>query len=321
MPSGNWQLYPGEFTVSDWKEAADLWSPNQMTLSRSKNYCTVSAFVDWTRLKACVQYLLGYAYTSSAETGYKLKRVTPAYHPIWTWLYCTQITEVRGFGPDGADVAPYTDSFTPGKYEKFKVTAVFEQLPFKVKEDSQVTTEDQRFFETLCKPYTELVVVEGGQLLWAANASTPTFNGKPVSAPSIRVRQEKTAVDMIWHDVPYDFIADQYDIPTKLLAMQKKVNLTAWRGFLPGTLLCEDVIIEKGNMPIASDVFDDLLFSARVTFKMIWYDPPFGTGETKRGWNLFPRVGDGKYYYAVTATGDPLFQSYEFANAFTSVSV
>lgn len=320
MPASNWIFYPDEFTIEDWQEAADIWSPNQFTLTRSKSYCTVSAIVDWSKLKPCIQYILGYSYATDSSGGYALKRVTPSFHPILTWLYATQISELRGLGPDGLDEPLYSDSLVPGKYTKFKITVVYECLPFRVKEDNQVTAEYQRYLEILPKPYTELVVVDQGSMIWAANASTPSFDGTVVGSNQVKARQAKTALDMIWHDVAWNFIADSFDIPTKLLAIQKKVNLTSFLGFPAGTLLCEDVVIDKGVMPVASEVFDDLLFQAKVTFKMIYFNPQQGTGETRQGWNLLPRYDRG-YYYATSSLGYPLFESYEFANAFTSVNV
>jgi hypothetical protein len=96
-------------------------------------------------------------------------------------------------------------------------------------------------------------------------------------------------------------------------------------GYPAQTLLCETIDVEKGVMPVASDVFDDLLFNATVTFDMVYFDPTDGVAsDGLYGHNLFPYGSDRTFYGArlngTVGTGKPLFDTTvgqsAFANAF-----
>ncbi len=320
--------FAGEFTPDDWAEAFDMSSANTYAISRERANVSLVGNIAFDKLKACVQYLLGYSYTDYTNlSNPQLRRVLPAYHPFFPWLYCTNVSNIsaQGLTEDRPTItAPpaYADgkSFSYGKYKRVRITASYEALPWNLYEDSQVTSETQRYCQLKPEPYTEMLVLPNGQLRYDASYNA-TVNDKPIISPQVRIKQQKNRFDLIWREVPLDFICNNSTVPIKLLQMQKCVNKTAFLGLPIGTLLCEDVKIEQGVLPIATDIAEQNLFQATVTFKLIYFSPPTEVSETKRGWNLWP-FQNGLYYPAkadpVGGTGgNYAFEEFNFYDAFT----
>jgi hypothetical protein len=346
MPSTNSiENLSGQFTETDWNESFSLSSPNKYSLSRSKADVTLVGDIEYSKLKSCTQYLLGYSYVGN-DSNKSLCRITPAYHPIFTWLYAQAITDIscKGLPSDKTQITedpPYLDTFRPGKYARAVFTVTYAPMPFNVLEDDQVTGEWQRYTELKCTPYSETLTIPNGQLLYNASYyPSPGPDGKPVISPLTKIKQSKVKFEFVWHEVPMDYICDtslkesdgvtdnpNYMIPTKLLAIQKCVNSSTFLGQPAGTLLCEDVKIERGVFPVATDVLDQNMLMATVTFTFIKFDPPRHPSETTQGWNLLP-WSDGRYYptkIAATsgATGfySTPYATYNFEDAFKHWSI
>lgn len=330
MPDSNSiENLSGQFTESDWNESFGMSSPNKYSITPNKSDITIVGDIDYSKLKSCVQYLLGYAYVDSSKN---LRRITPAYGPIFTWTYCTSISsiECRGLPSDKSritDDPPYLDTFTPGKYARALVTANYTAVPYNIKEDSEVTYEYERYTEIETIPYTEMLTIPNGMLIYDASYDA-RIDGKPIVSPMTRIRQDKVKIQLKWHLVPLDFICDSTTgIPTKLVSIQKTVNSSTFLGYAAGTLLCEDVKIERGVFPVATDVLDQNLLMATVTFTFIYFDPPRNASETVRGWNLYP-TQFGTYAKAkISATSGATgfyatpFNPFDFASAFTHWSL
>ena len=319
----------GQFTEDDWNESFAMSSPNKYSISPTKADITLVGDIEFSKLRACVQYLLGYAWVDSSKN---LRRQTFAYHPIFSWTYCTSISsiECRGLPADKTQITddpPYLDTFRPGKYARAVVTANYTSLPYDVLEDDQVDYEYERFCEIEPVPYTEMLTIPNGMLVYDASYD-PTIDGKPIISPMTRIRQDKTKFIFKWHFVPLDFICDSTTgVPTKLNSIQKTVNDAEFLGYPAGTLLCEDVKIERGVFPVATDVLDQNMLMATVTFTFIYFDPPRNASETTRGWNLYPSP-NGLYAKAkISATSGATgfystpFNTFSFPSAFTHWSL
>ena len=322
------QNLSGQFTEDDWNESFQMSSPNKYAISSSKADITLVGDIEFSKLRACIQYLLGFAYVDSSKA---LRRQTFAYHPVFTWTYCTSISsiECKGLPADKTQITddpPYLDTFRPGKYARAVVTANYTALPYNVLEDDQVDYEYERFTELECQPYVEQLTIPNGMMVYDTPYDS-TLDGKPIISPMARIRQEKTKLTMRWHLVPLDFICDTNGIPTKLVSIQKCVNDDTFLGYPAGTLLCEDVKIERGVFPVATDVLDQNLLMATITFNFIHFDPPRSASETSRGWQLFPSPS-GLYCKAkISATSGATgfystpFNTFDFPSAFTHWSL
>ena len=343
MPSTNQiENLMGQFTEEDWSESTSgTSSPSRFSISRSKSDLSITGDIDATLIKPCVAYLLGFSYV---DNNLQLRRYIPNIHPIYNWCYCTAITDISLKGiRDRNNLTSKNDpaAFATGNYDRALVTAQYEALPYELLEDDQVTNEYQRFTEIKCEPYTEMLVLPNGMLVYDSSTYDTTEagpNGKPLISPMTRIRQSKTKFTMTWHDVPLDFFCDtnpyaggvanpNFMIPVKFLAMQKCVNATQFLGCAPGTLICEDIKYDRGVFPVATDLSAQNLYSSTVTFTFIKFDPTRHASEPSQGWNLFP-YSDGLYYPAKinsVAMGlgysNKPFPSYEFTRAFTHWSL
>lgn len=300
------------FTEDDWKEAVDNYSPRQFTVSRQRSYATLTGWIEPSKVNACVTYLLGYA---TPDTSLKLKRRTPSWHPVFPWLSCTQITDIVGVKFDGKEENIYLGLLDFAVYEKVKITAAFEQLPWKVKEDYQITNEYERWTVIRPKPYVQQFAVEGGSLVF--EAAGKSWDGKPILSTRPLVRQSKTALKVDWMEVPWSFVADTNDVMVHFLDAMGCVNTNALWGRPAGTLLFDDCEVEKYIQPVATQTIGDYEFSANIFMTFKYFDPPRGLGtETRRGWNLWPAV-DGKFYWAKDpVNGQPIFSSFAHEKLF-----
>lgn len=330
------QRFDGDFTEDDWREAFELSSPNRYTLSRDRSEVTLVGVIEWGKLKACIQYLLGYSLNAAGGVGGYgiIQRRTPAFHPYFPWLYCVKISDIRpmGLGASGGEAVQgdWSDTFKYGEYSKVMVTACYESLPYEVLEDSspevnRATTgkgEWNRYTILEPQPYTEMLTLDNGQMLYDA-PDVPAVDGKPLVQPVVFQRMKKCKYLFHWKEVPWDYICNSYGVPAKLQAVQKCVNKSEFLGFAAGTLLCEDVQIEKKVMPVATDLLNTQLFYADVTFTFIQFDPPTNPDYpsiTARGWNLAPHTS-GYWYPCKSPTGSrKLFDEYHFQDCFDAVN-
>lgn len=319
---------PG-FTELDWLEAVDNDGTRSDTISRERSSCTVIAYVPFAKYKSAVRFILGASYVE----GTSLRRETPAWHPQWPWLYARAILNTTFVRFDGKEEGEYEGSLAYAKYEYAKITVEFAEVRYPIYEDTDITYEYERYVERRSVPYTDLLQIDGGNLK-AYSPSVTSLNDKPpVMAPYVLVPVQKSAFDLIWYEVPLSFIQNNSGLQPKLAAMQKKVNSASFLGHPAGTLLCEDVETVVDPAPILTDINSGLEFTAKVTMHMKYFNPDRGdTAVSKYGWNLLPapfKTGGGGdlgyiwlyYTHDGTESGKPLYQSYDFASAFTHWSV
>jgi hypothetical protein len=321
-------LWDDAFSATDWKES--ILESRTDTVSRDKSLCHITIICPFAKYKAAVTYILGYAWVDEAK---KLRREVPVFHPTWPWLYARAVTNISFSSATGKETGPWKDAIPFATYVWAKIEIEFESVPYTIKSDGATTYEYERYVEQKPMPYVELLQISGGQLK-AYAPSVTGVDGKPyVAAPYIMARQEKSRFDLIWREVPAEFLYDSNGFAKKIAGIQKKVNSATFLGRIAGTLLCEDVKADKTVSPVATDVNEELSFSYDVTLCLKEFNPDRGdTAVDKYGWNLLPgqkSTGSSgntafRYYYFTddgTLTGKPQFASYDFATFFTHHSL
>jgi hypothetical protein len=325
--------FSGDFSIADWNEAFSIASPNRYSITRADSDVSLVGVIEWAKLKSAVQYLLGFSYVDTRTK--KLTRVLPNFHPYFPWLYCSSISDIepKGMG-DGRTDPDFAEQFTYGAYDKVYITANYTTPKYDILPDSSPDLDEtlddcgeyRRYTEWTSEPYSELLTMEGGQLLY--NAPGYAIDGKPVIGSAPRVKLKKVKLKCIWREVPCDFVCNSLGIPTKLLDVQKCVNKYDFMGFSAGTLLCESVELDKYAMPVATDTLDRQIFYYDVTFDFIYFNPEIDPAAafTERGWNLMP--AQNGYFFPVryplifgAAIRANVYTPYDFSACFQYVDV
>lgn len=325
-------LFEDEFTDTDWLEAID--NSRTDVISRDKSLCKIQIVCPFEKYKAAVRFILGYSYVD--EKKY-LRREVPVFHPVWPWLFARAITDIAFSKATGKDRAEWEHAVEFATYTWARIDIEFAETRYLVLRDDEVTInsvtygykEWLRYVEQWPQSYVELAHIDAGQMKYYA-PSYASLNGQPfIGGPFVLTRQEKSAFDLVWREVPKDLLYDSNGLAPKLRAIQKCVNSGTFLGRVAGTLLCEEIEAIPSPAPVMTDTFDDLSFTYDVTFKMKEFNPPRGdTTVDKYGWNLLPGVVNTAssdadraiaYYYAThdgTLTGKPQFASYDYESVF-----
>lgn len=316
---------PATFGPNDWAEATGMTSPTTMNVSDGRSQVHMFGYVDWVKMKACVQWLVGYGWVDESK---QLRREVPGFNPYWEMLYCDSVTDIIGIGPDGREEPLYMNSLKKAKWDRVKIGASFSTTPWKVRSDAAMSTDSmgrkkewERFTTFLPEPYTEYIQVDTGSYKYQASSPLQPWNDKPVGFSNLRVKEQKQRLEVIWY-APWDFVFDENDFSPKFAAMDGACSKRDWHGRPGNTLLCDGVRVEKTNYPVAADLFQFDMYAAKITFMLKYFDPPRGFTGGKRGWQTMP--GPDLLYYPARSSVDgvsPPYQEFDFADAFTHWSV
>ncbi len=330
-------LFFTQFTAADWRESIAEGERRNDTISRIGSSCTLTIICDFAKYKSAVSFILGYSWV---DENFFLRRFTPQFHPVWPWLFAKAITSIQF-----AKVAIVSDPDNPGSFiiDKFtldwldavpfavydyaKITIEFCEVRYEVLTDEETDLQSDptfglqewtRYVERIPQSYVDVAHIDGGQLTsYAPGVTSMGTTGKPVSAPYILARQEKSAWKLIWREVPEEFLYDGNGFSPKLAAIQKRVNQFTFMGRRPGTLMCESVNAEKNPAPIATDQSEGLSFTYDVTFEMKEFNPnPGDSTVAVYGWNLLPyvRKGAASSTTSSSALAEPIWQYFCFTD-------
>jgi hypothetical protein len=310
-------LFTDPFTEENWREAVNLYSPSQMSLGRERSYATVTAYIDWNRLKACCRWLLGWAYVGD---DLSLRRFRPARHPIWPKLSATEVLELRGITfTEKQVIITDTQDLPFAKYDKAQITVAFSQLPYLLTDDDgEYDTEDERWTTFTKKPYVDFLELPGGEIKFVADNPAKAWHNQPTLGPRVIVRAAKSLYTLTHYQVPYSYIFDLDGATPKIDDAIGKISSDVYAGKPAGTFLLDDVDIEIHSDPVVGDIMDSLGWMCTVKYFMKFFDPPRGHGtDTTRGWLLEPAV-DGQWYPTTRAVGTAAkYLSTAFADLFT----
>lgn len=321
----NLNLRLSEISATDIKEFVDGDpSPRVDTFSHDRADLTMRFKVPGDKLIAFIQWVIGVHWVENGQ----LRRKLPMYHPVHTYCWAkTVMVRGRGFRGDDVQAVQFFDQVTPAKWAMYDAEVSFERPPYNLFRDQYVTAEYQRFLEKYPIPDTELVEMQGGELVYDANAGD-TWNDKPIppgSLPGSRIlaRWESTGWRYVWRKVPLDWIQQHEDAPPK--KFMQAVGCVNDAGFFsndPETMLMRrPPKITKYPQPVTTGAIGRLYYACDVEFEFMWRDPePKGKVSTvEHGWNYALGMGSGgKYYYAKTKVGGrPLWRSRDFTKLFT----
>ena len=282
------------------------------------------------KLKAFIQLALGVDYVQQIGGTYFLRRQLPLFHPNHSSMYCDGIVSINGVQPRGDDPdnwwANTDQTFTPVLWDKHEVVLSFSYPKWRMRGDSQVTKEYQRYIQPKLVPSVQIVSVDKGNVVLDG---TPGGNKPTLQAAQ---RREAAGVILTWYRVPAEWVHDTADpdfgfgLPYKLLAAQGRVNRTKLFGREPETMQLMKVDLgDPYVMPLLTDIQGEEneihlpYFAYDITFYFEHYDPePKGkAGEARHGWNFY-LWNDLKYYYGtVQGNGAKVFQTCDMDKLFT----
>lgn len=324
MPIAHDFLFSTPFDGADWLGQQALFSPDQFSINHRKAYVTVKAYVEeWDKLKNCVRYLMGGAWVMN-NSQKLLHRELPARHPIYPSLICTEILALQGVEPDGNEEPVQPAKLRSSRYEKFLIEAAFTSPPYVIDTDRNVhdlaAGEMKRYTVIETKPYTEQIVMEGGQLVFEAPGKD--WDAQPILSSRPIVKQRKTAYTITVHHIPLSLVQDDEGTYPSWDDAAGCISATSFLGKPAGTFLLESVEPHIYVDPIETDANGARSRYCDATFNLKFFDPPRGlTTETRRGWNLAPAY-DGLYYWAKNPeTGQGQHQTFDMNDLLTHWSL
>lgn len=348
MPIAPGSLYTGQI---HYDEIREFWMGDRSPRTDSFNYKTanvhstfwIPASKDFdgnptdvgsdVKLKAFIQLAMGVDYVEQVGSQFFLRRQIPMFHPIHSSLYCDGIISINGVAPRGDDPdnewANSDQTVTPVLWDKHEVVLSFGMPRWRMRGDSQVTGEAQRYTYFKMNPSVQVVTLDKGNI---------TLDGTPGgNKPTLQAaqRRESCGVIITWYRVPAEWVHDisnpdwGFSIPRKLMQAQGKVCKQAFFGEPAETMqLLKVELGEPYTMPLLSDILGEIsaihlpYYAYDITFYFDWVDPePKGkTGETRHGWNFF-LFNDLKYYYGtVEGSGIKTFKTFNATKLFTHFS-
>jgi len=304
-----------DFSSEDWAEAVSLYAPSQLAMGRKRSHATLTGYIPFARISGAVKYFLGFSWV---DGGNFLRRQVPATHPIFPTLFATEITECVGVKFVAKAAKPHKWSLPYATYSLARITVGYSQPPYEILSDADLDMtsaeayrgqELRRWVNWSPKPYVDLLELPGGMFVF--DAPGEAFNDRPLILPRHVYRAEKQTRRVVWHNVPIEFVTDDYGYMPKIDAAIGRVSSDVFFGDptgpigspgRPGTWLLEDVDTVNNEVyadPIASAVFEGMTRRLDLIFTFKHFNPPNGRtdGDTTAGWAL-NLAANGKWYPA-----------------------
>jgi hypothetical protein len=304
----------GEIDDADIKEWVEDVSPRTDSFSRQIANSQVTYVVPGDKLKPFLVRALGVDYVGE---DLALHRELPLFHPVHTAMYCDSVVNLNGMGFRGDDEAAvvYLNQLTPAAWEKYRATLSFGVPTYYVSADDEIDRESERYVEFQMTTDVQLVSVPNGTVKYDAPGESWD------SQPSLQVvtRKEGGGIRLTWHDVPQEYLFEEFTFPTHLIGVQGKVNDASFFGQDEETLLCKTVDLGKPYISaFVSDATGLPYYLHTVTMDFLYYDPePKGYVSTvATGWN-YMIASDLQYYYAKTTDNRKVFRTTDFSKIFT----
>ena len=235
MPSQHRFLFEDTFTEDDWKESIQLGQTRSDNFSRSAAASQLTIVCPFAKVKAAQRFILGYSWVDS--NGF-LRRNVPVFHPQNNWLWARAITKVDYLKATGKDISSWDHAVSFAVYTHALITTEFCDVRYEVLRDDEVIenpddpdkgfAEWTRYVEQIPQPYTEMVRIDGGQML----AVTPTYSTvdktPKISAPYMLAIMRKSAFNLIWREVPAELLFNDegLGLAPKLVGTEKTIELS-----------------------------------------------------------------------------------------------
>jgi hypothetical protein len=269
--------------------------------------------------------IMGYA----IDTG-GLSRVLPLRHPVFYWLWASEITNVQHMGfiggaqPDG----PYGPV---SLYARTLLTIVFTTLPYLVLTDAQAAGQEwRRFVQKRSKNVARFISMP--KQAFEFNYGPAGITGVTINQ-SIGILISSATITYTWYQVPETYIYSTTggSYAPNIRQAEGKVNQNSFDGYDSGTLLCESTDIDTMEAPCDPVTLGldpnkpPRLYKVTLQFK--WFEPPPANSGLyqNNGHNTEP-AADGNWYGVVTTPqpgsggggggGATKYQPYDFTKIF-----
>lgn len=295
----------------DWLELIDSGpSPSNTHLSNDAQEATLVGYIPWNKQRSAATWFLGFAY---ADANYIMHRNNPEAHPIFPWLYASEIS-FTPFNPlpyyiSSTNTGPQTLRWQTPWYgssdvqlevasHKLAVTTVkFRSFRNSFVDDSEITDSRMEWMRNVyidLEPRLEALSADGvGQLAFVGTservAGPPTVPAGPTITPGTQVPFPAPIAELLgknnfvisWLNVPFEYLSaeEDYFYPTNILSCLGRVNsdnfpYNSSDPFLPGQLMFEGVKFVQKVFPIAAANPAIPLISVDVSMSLTYFNPP-----------------------------------------------
>lgn len=320
----------------------DAWAESIRQISNSKfsmnqQTATISGYLDPAKLDNydSITEVLG---SSSPDQKGGLKRTLPLAHPLYTWLFASDLSieglsfkdkVVRGAAQFEADPIKYY-----ARYKNYRYQITFSPRPYIVVKDASipkatvnfykkdgtadfktnVPKEWWRFTDYEEMPAAEYITAQQGQFTFDCPGQ-PGAPGGNTTSGQLKTLIKKSTIKYRWRQVPYSFLTSQNSF---IKAAQGSINQQTFYIWPPGTLLLMAAqplsvytppVPDMGQWGNKLVVCNNKLMDLELTFS--YFDPGALTGtkvpstltnnsHIAAGHNLLPWLmsGGGNFYYA-----------------------
>lgn len=253
--------------------------------------CERTYLCRWEDRDAFVKLLVGFSRISNVQGGvapfdtYVLRKIpdgcpditSPSTETTRTWLWCTQVSQVRGVEPLG-----YNDPITQVPvYQYALVTAVYEGLTYKVVHDADMPLNVpdgadpidkpyewycNRYVTRVIRPHVEYIALARGKFSWVPVAGE-AGSGGPVDYASSVLQSSKEIV-YTWHQVPFVPEAARTYIGT----VNRYTFYDSTESYDPGTLMYTHCEIKPYRAASGGFVHD-------IQYRLKHFEPQPGIGH------------------------------------------
>lgn len=315
---------------ADWLELIDSGaSPSHTHLSNDGQEAQLVGYIPWNKQRSAAQWFLGFAF---ADASYTLHRTNPEAHPLFPWLYASEIS-FNPFNPVLNSnnpssplqfVSPWFGnqlvSINVANHRYAIATVRFRSFRYSFLDDSEITDPRLEWMRNVymdLDPSLETLSADAiGQLAFVETSSRvagppiipagPTVSPKQTPFPApLAERQGQATYTLSWVNVPFEYLSSEEDYfyPANILACLGKVNADEFPygssdPFQPGQLLFDGVRFTQKVFPVAAADPSSPLLSIDVSMSLKYFNPPKGAESDFYGHNLLPWRQNGLYYYA-----------------------
>lgn len=255
-------------------------------------------------MASAVNEVLGQTQISQNNGFFQLNRFLPLAHPIYPWLYASEVVDFRGYGSNGLQSAAsmlespaISDQYY--RYAKYYMTITFTSRPYAVLSNAQIsnTSEAVVNFNNINKTITgatewlrycdwepisqpdSVTATQGEMYFRDPNLAVGGFlgiGGQPPRYPGmLRMFLNNQLIKFTWYQVPMSYVTSPNSY---IQSFRGRINQTAWNYWNAAELLYLDYRIKRYTPPvpqlqtlqkISGNVFDDPLTNTFSTSKSV----------------------------------------------------
>lgn len=266
-------------------------SPSKAQFQTDGGSATMNFLVKKANLGAVVSEILGKVEKSGDASG-RLKRILPAAHPYYDWLYATRINNIEGIRPNGRELGESYQKDTSLNYiydfityEYYRVEVQFEPRPYLMLQDEDLKGYETQMrwyyntslsFENFTNPaeymrFVDIEIEPAGEFL-SSPVGQFQFKTASTAAPhlqdvtnqnggGVNLFVPKSKIKFTWYFVPYEIAFSE-----NVLSAFGKINQYDFFGYPKGSLLMIGTEVKRYPPPE----------------QLLRVDPAFGTSVSQK---------------------------------------